>query len=364
MRRRRVEFPEQLPVHRSGDAWRMDAGGRELRLSNLDKLYWPDDGFTKGDLLAYYYNAAPLLLPHLRDRPLTMLRMPDGIAGESFYEKRVPSHAPGWLPTASVPGEERRPIDMVMAQDRASLLYVINLGCIELHPLHSRAASLDFPEFALFDLDPFEPYTFADVRTVARLVKVPLDGLGLRGYAKTSGATGMQVFVPLDPVHPYADVRAFVERAGRLVVRAFPEKATMAWPVADRAGKVFIDHQMNRAGANIASVYSLRPLPRAPVSTPLDWDELDEDLEPEDFRIDNVWERFAAGDRFAGVLTDKQSLAPALDALGLRAGSASARRAAGRPRFAPARTARPKQREALEEYAARRDFARTPEPSG
>jgi DNA ligase D-like protein (predicted ligase)/DNA ligase D-like protein (predicted polymerase)/DNA ligase D-like protein (predicted 3'-phosphoesterase) len=369
MRRRRVEFPEQLPAHRSGDAWRMDAGGRELRLSNLDKLYWPDDGFTKGDLLAYYYNAAPLLLPHLRDRPLTMLRMPDGIAGESFYEKRVPSHAPGWLPTASVPGEERKPIDMIMAQDLASLLYVINLGCIELHPLHSRAASLDFPEFALFDLDPFEPYTFADVRTAARLVKVALDGLGLRGYAKTSGATGMQVEVPLEPVHPYADVRAFVEAVGRLMVRAYREKVTMAWPVAERAGKVFVDHQMNRRGANIASAYSLRPRPGAPVSMPLDWDEVDSDVEPGDFRIDNIWERLAGGDRFAPMLTDRQRLDAAMDALGIRPeGGPSRRPAAPGPGPAvaaiPAPTPDGEQAPDLDEYRRKRDFSRTPEPSG
>ena len=153
-----------------------------------------------------------------------------------------------------------------------------------MHPLHSRAGSLDRPDYAFFDLDPFEPYTYEDVRTVAKLVRVVLDGLGLHGYAKTSGATGMQVFVPLDGTHTHTDAREFVERVGRLVVRAYPERATMAWPVADRVGKVFIDHQMNRQGANIASVYSLRPLPGAPVSTPLDWEELDTDIEPGDFR--------------------------------------------------------------------------------
>jgi bifunctional non-homologous end joining protein LigD len=352
-RRRRLRFPEPLPARRAGDAWRIVADGRELRLSNLDKLYWPDEGITKGDLLAYYHNVAPLVLPHLRDRPLTMLRMPDGTAGEAFYEKRVPSHAPDWLPTARVPGEDRKPIDMVMAQDRASLLYVINLGCIELHPLHSRSGTLDYPEFALFDLDPFEPYTFADVRAVARLVKVVLDGLGLRGYPKTSGATGMQVHVPLEPVHPYADVRAFVEQVGRLLVRAYPEKVTMAWPVAERAGKVFVDHQMNRRGANIASVYSVRPRPGAPVSTPLDWEELDSDLEPGDFRIDNVWERFSQGDRFAPVLTDRQTLDAAMEALGIRPAAA--------PGAAPERapTAAPD----LETYRRKRDFTRTPEPA-
>ena len=276
-RRRRLPFPSALPASRAGDAWRLEADGRELRLSNLNKVYWPDDGITKGDLLAYYWNAAELLLPHLHDRPLTMKRMPNGLAGEPFYEKQVPAHAPDWLPTAAVPTEEdSRVVEFVLAQDLPSLLYVVNLGCIEMHPLHSRAGSLDRPDYAFFDLDPFEPYTYEDVRTVAKLIKVVLDGLGLRGYPKTSGATGMQVFVPLDGTHTHTDAREFVERVGRLVVRAYPEKATMAWPVAERAGKIFIDHNMNRSGANIASVYSLRPMPGAPVSTPLDWEELDD----------------------------------------------------------------------------------------
>ena len=361
-RRRRLPFPSALPAHRVGDAWRLEADGRELRLSNLNKVYWPDDGITKGDLLAYYWNVADRLLPHLRDRPLTMYRMPDGLAGAPFYEKQVPAHAPDWLPTAAVPTEEdSRVVEFVLAQDRASLLYVVNLGCIEMHPLHSRAGSLDRPDYAFFDLDPFAPYTYEDVRTVARLVKVVLDGLGLRGYAKTSGATGMQVFVPLDGTHSHADAREFVERVGRLVVRAYPQKATMAWPVADRAGKIFIDHQMNRQGANIASVYSLRPLPGAPVSTPLDWDELDDDIEPGDFRIDNVWERFAEGDRFAPVLIDRQSLTPAMEALGLTPGAPEERERT-RPRFPARRTTRPASRASLDEYVAKRDFQRTPEP--
>ncbi|HEY8556904.1 MAG TPA: non-homologous end-joining DNA ligase, partial [Actinomycetes bacterium] len=354
-----------LPASRAGDAWRLEADGRELRLSNLNKVYWPDEGITKGDLLTYYWNVADLLLPHLHDRPLTMYRMPDGLAGAPFYEKQVPAHAPDWLPTAAVPTEEdSRVVEFVLVQDRATLLYVVNLGCIEMHPLHSRAGSLDRPDYAFFDLDPFEPYTYGDVRTVAKLVKVVLDGLGLRGYAKTSGATGMQVFVPLDGTHTHSDAREFVERVGRLVVRAYPEKATMAWPVADRAGKIFIDHQMNRAGANIASAYSLRPLPGAPVSTPLDWDELDDDIEPNDFRIDNVWDRFAGGDRFRSVLDDKQSLTQAMEALGLTPGTPEEPRGRSRPRFPAKRATRPSSRATLDEYVAKRDFARTPEPSG
>jgi DNA ligase D-like protein (predicted ligase)/DNA ligase D-like protein (predicted polymerase)/DNA ligase D-like protein (predicted 3'-phosphoesterase) len=358
----------------------VDAGGREVRLSNIDKPYWPPglgrpDGaaITKGDLLAYYANVAPLALPHLRDRPLTMHRMPEGLLGQPFYEKQVPAHAPAWLPTTPVPVDgERKLTDFVMAQDVASLLYVVNLGCIELHPLHSRAGSLDRPDYAFFDLDPFEPYTFADVRAVARLVKVVLDGLGLKGWAKTSGATGMQIMVPLDGTSTYSDTRAFVERVGQLMLRAWPEKVTMAWPIAERTGKIFVDHNMNRQGANIAGVYSVRPRKGAPVSTPLDWDELDEDLEPEDFRIDNVWERFAHGDRFAPVQTERQSLAPAMDALGLTAGSgdtsapakAPTRRSARRTsRWGSATSARaPETARDLAEYDRKRDFSKTPEP--
>jgi bifunctional non-homologous end joining protein LigD len=372
--RQRIPFPAELPTVRDGDAWRAEVDGRVLRLSNLAKEYWPGEGITKGDLVTYYYNVAPLILPHLRDRPLTMRRMPDGLAGEPFYEKQVPAHAPSWLPTAAVPSEDgTRVVEFVVAQDLPSLLYLANLGCIEMHPLHARAGSLDRPDYAFFDLDPFEPYTFADVRLAAKLVKVVLDGLGLRGYPKTSGATGMQVFVPLDGTHTHTDARLFVERVGRLVVRAMPEKVTMDWAIEKRAGKVFVDHQMNRPGANIASVYSLRPLPGAPVSTPLDWDELDEEPEPEDFRIDNVWQRFAAGDRFAGVLSDRQSLTAAMEALGLSAGSQGGERSGGgsgaaarqpRSRWGGARSDRPAGRAALDEYAAKRDFARTPEPSG
>jgi bifunctional non-homologous end joining protein LigD len=159
-KRRHLRFPTPLPATRAGGAWRLEVDGRELRLSNLNKVYWPDDGITKGDLLAYYWNVADLLLPHLRDRPLTMKRMPDGLAGQPFYEKQVPAHAPEWLPTAAVPTEEdSRVVEFALAQDRASLQYVVNLGCIEMHPLHSRAGSLDRPDYAFFDLDPFEPYT-------------------------------------------------------------------------------------------------------------------------------------------------------------------------------------------------------------
>jgi bifunctional non-homologous end joining protein LigD len=347
-------------VERKGNATFVRVDGREVRVSNLDKVYWPDDGYTKGDLLAAYYNLAPLILPHLRDRPLTLLRMPDGIAGGEFYEKQAPAHTPEWVPRAHVVGHSgRRPIDFLLAQDTASLLFVANLGCIEMHPLHSRVDSLDRPDYAFFDLDPFPPITFATVRRVALMVRTALERLGLRGYPKTSGATGIQVYVPLDGSHTYEEARAFVERVSRIIHRSWPEGTTMEWEVSKRAGKVFLDYAMVSEGRNICSAYSVRARPGAPVSTPLAWEELEEDIEPGDFTIATVWDRFArVGDLFAPVLDGGtprgQNLAAAMDALGID----RARLAPSPPPAAPAAA------EPLAAYARKRRFDRTPEPAG
>ncbi len=317
-----VELPRELPVRRgAGDAWWIDLPERELRLSNLDKLFWPEEGYTKGDLLAYYFNISDLLLPHLERRPLTMKRMPDGIDGDSFYEKTAPSHTPEWVHRCTVLSEDAKEgrIDYLTVDDLATLLFVANLGAIEMHPLHSRCSDTMHPDYLFFDLDPFPPYTYEDVLTVARHIKVLLDQLGLAAYPKTSGATGMQIYMPLETGRwTYAEVRAFVGTCGRLIGRADPDRVTMAWRIADRTGKTFIDHNMNRQGANIAAAYSLRPEPRAPVSTPLTWDEVEAGgFEPQDFRIDNVWERFArVGDLWAPVREGPaQDLSEAMEAL-------------------------------------------------
>jgi len=314
-----VEFPQPLPAEKRGDAWWMDAGGRELRLSNLDKVFWPDEGYTKGDLLAYYFNVAELILPHLRERPLTMKRMPDGISGPFFYEKTAPSHTPDWITRCPVRSDESKDgvIGYLMVNDLATLLFVANLGCIEMHPLHSRCATIETPDYLFFDLDPMGA-SFEDVLIVARHVRAALGALGLTGYPKTSGATGVQIYVPVEPGWSYDQVRDFVGTLGRTIERADREHVTMAWQIDKRTGKVFIDHNMNRSGANISAVYSLRPEPGATVSTPLLWDEVDAGLTPQDFRIDNVWERFERlGDLFEGVRTSPQELGPALEAVGL-----------------------------------------------
>jgi bifunctional non-homologous end joining protein LigD len=314
-----VEFPTPLPVEKRGDAWWMEADGRELRLSNLDKVFWPVEGYTKGDLVAYYFNVAELIMPYLRERPLTMKRMPDGIAGPFFYEKTAPSHTPEWIARCPVQSDDSKDgvIGYLMVNDLSTLLFAANLGCIEMHPLHSRCATIDTPDYLFFDLDPMGA-SFEDVLIVARHVRAALGALGLTGYPKTSGATGIQVYVPVEPGWSYDQVRDFVGTLGRTIERADREHVTMAWQIDKRTGKVFIDHNMNRRGANISAVYSLRPEAGATASTPLRWEEVDAGVTPHDFRIDNVWERFEKlGDLFEGVRTSPQELGAALEAVGL-----------------------------------------------
>ncbi len=314
-----VEFPTALPADKRGDAWWMEADGRELRLSNLDKVFWPEEGYSKGDLVAYYFNVAELILPYLRERPLTMKRMPDGISGDFFYEKTAPSHTPEWIERCPVESEDSRDgvIGYLMVNDLSTLLFVANLGCIEMHPLHSRCGSVGQPDYLFFDLDPMGA-SFEDVLAVSMHVKAALDALGLVGYPKTSGATGVQIYVPVAPGYSYEQVRDFVGTVGRMIERADRERVTMAWKIERRTGKVFVDHNMNRSGANISAVYSMRPEPGATVSTPLLWDQVEAGVTPQDFRIDNVWERFArVGDLFDGVRTQPQDLTSALEAIGL-----------------------------------------------
>jgi bifunctional non-homologous end joining protein LigD len=384
-----VDFPKPLPAERQGEHWWMAVDGRELRLSNLDKVFWPDEGYTKGDLVAYYFNIAPRILPYLRDRPLTMKRMPNGVKGSFFYEKDAPSHTPGWMHRCAVEsaGSEGRwgppkhdVVNYLMVEDTAGLLFMANLGCIEFHPLHSGCGSIEEPDYLFFDLDPFEPASFQDVLAVASLVRVACDRLGLKAYPKTSGATGIQVYVPITSGYSYAQVRELVGRVGHLLRQADPDRVTMEWEVKRRTGKVFIDHNMNRVGANISAVYSLRPEPGATVSTPLTWKEVETGrVRPQDFTITSIWSRTKRADPFRGVLDAPQNLDQALEAVGVERpdvvpSTASHRidlsdapretgsRARSRSRSdeAIARSRDPK----LREYLKKRDFEGTPEPAG
>jgi len=255
-----------------------------------------------------------------------MKRMPDGVNGPFFYEKTAPSHTPDWIARCPVQSEDSKDgvIGYMMVQDLATLLFVVNLGAIEMHPLHSRCPSIESPDYLFFDLDPMGA-SFDDVLIVAQHVHAALGALGLTGYPKTSGATGVQIYVPIQLGWSYDQVRDFVGTLGRTIERADRQHVTMAWQISKRTGKVFIDHNMNRSGANISAAYSLRPEAMATVSMPVTWEEIDAGITPQDFWIENVWERFdKLGDLFEGVRTQPQDLAPALEAVGLPAEKAFA----------------------------------------
>jgi bifunctional non-homologous end joining protein LigD len=313
-----VSFPDSVSIERDGDAFATVGLGRRVRLSNPDKPFFLEDGYTKGDLVQYYASIAPMLLPHLAGRALSMSRYPDGAAAESFYEKQCPSHAPDWLVRAPIHSSHRgAPIEFCTAPDLESLIWVANLGCIEMHPWLSRAERHELPDFAVFDLDPQDGATWEQVGYVAGLVNVVLERLGLAGYPKTSGASGMHIYVPLEPRYEYARVRRFVTTVGTMIAAADPEAVTMEWDVARRGPKIFIDANQNVGGKTIASVYSLRPVGGAPVSTPLSWSEVGR-VQPGDFTIATIWERIRQyGDLFAPVLTGGQVLEGAEAALGL-----------------------------------------------
>jgi bifunctional non-homologous end joining protein LigD len=294
-------------------------GRRVLRLSNLEKPFWPDEGITKGDLLGYYRDVADVLVPHLRGRPFTMKRYPDGWQGKSFFQKDAPSHMPAWIDRAPFPASTRsgetRLIDYALLDDELALLWAVNMGCIEMHAWASRADRPDRPDWVMFDLDPSAGASFADAVAVAHLVREALELLELESYPKSSGSRGVHVLVPIARRHGYEETREFAGIVAAAIARAHPDLATVEWAKAKRRG-VLIDANQNGPGRTTATVYSVRPLAAAPVSTPLRWDELTPELDPATFTMDAVLDRVARhGDLFAGVLAGRQSLKAALRAI-------------------------------------------------
>ena len=312
-----IWFPFAIPLEKSKDAHRFVHGSREVRITNLDKVFFPDEGIKKGDLINYYYNVGPLMLPFLRDRPITMQRVPDGIYGEAFYEKQAPKGSPDWLRTIPVSFDGgTKHIDFIVVDDVPALVWLAQIASVEVHAWTAKAPDLDQPDFAVMDLDPHEPVEFDDVRAVASLVQVLLERLGLRGFPKTSGGSGLQVFVPLVPGHSYQEVREFCSGLGRLMVAAYPEKVTMAPSKAQRAGKIYVDAGQNAKGQTLVAPYSVRPYPGAPVSAPLAWDEVADEFHPHDFTIATMFARIEQrGDLFRGAMMAKQDLHPAIEKL-------------------------------------------------
>lgn len=299
----------------------MTLDGRSLTLTNLDKPLWPEDELTKADLIRYYLKAAPYLLPHLAGRPLSITRHPDGIHGESFYQKNTPAYAPAWIARFPVFGDGHT-TEYPLCEERATLVWLANQAAIGLHPWLSTVAHPDRPDLMVIDLDPAEGATFDQVRQVAHLIHTCLQALGLKGYPKLSGATGLHIYVPIAPCYPYSTVSQLAGQIGALVVQAVPGTATNERRVRDRTGRVYIDHLQNLPGKTIAAPFSVRPLPRAPLSMPIAWDEIDR-FEPDAFRlaellggpIDGVLANRAP--LFAPVLELRQNLTPALEHFGL-----------------------------------------------
>jgi bifunctional non-homologous end joining protein LigD len=292
-----------------------------VKLSNLDKVFWPDEGITKGDLLDYYREVAAVLVPHLRGRPFTMRRYPDGAFGKAFFQKDAPSHMPDWIPRYRAHVSTRQSprtkkwIEAPIVNDEDALLWMVNMGCIDMNTWYSRVDKPDRPDFVLFDLDPSPDVGFKETVQVALIVKAALDALGLVSFPKTSSADGMHVLVPVERRYTYDDTRGFSEIVGSAIARTHRGLATTEWTKSKRRG-VLIDSNQNGEGKTIASAYSVRPRPGAPVSTPLRWDEVNEKLDPAAFTMDVVLGRIRKhGDLFAGVLTTKQRIDKALNAL-------------------------------------------------
>jgi len=265
------------------------ADRRAVTLTNLEKPFWPKRGITKGDLLRYYVSVAPVLLPHLRDRAMVMKRYPNGATGKCFFMKRAPSPRPDWIETCAIAHGSGSIIDFPMVQDLASLLWLVNLGCIDLNQWYARCDDVNRPDYLHFDLDPVVGASFARVRETALLVREALEALGMSVLAKTTGSRGMHLYVPIVRGPLQKQVWTFAKEFARVMEARAPRLVTAEYRVAHRPrGRVLVDYNQNAWGRTLASVYSPRPTPKAAVSTPVTWAEVEKGIEIEDFRVDNV----------------------------------------------------------------------------
>ena len=286
------------------------AGGKLVRLTNLRKPFWPALGITKGDLLRYYAAIAPALVPHIRSRPMVMKRYPHGAAGEFFFMKRTPSPSPDWLETCSIRHDSGNVIDFPMIQDLAALLWVVNLGCIDLNQWYSRSDDVDRPDYFHFDLDPGPDVPFAQVLEASLLVRGALDTLKMPSHPKTSGSKGLHIYVPIKRGPTQKDVWTFTKALAMTLAERYPKVLTAQYRVAKRPrGRVLVDYNQNAWGRTLASVYSVRPTAVASVSTPVGWDEIERGITTEQFTMDVILDRVARlGDIHAPVLKGKVTL--------------------------------------------------------
>jgi bifunctional non-homologous end joining protein LigD len=293
----------------------VEVGGRQLTLSNLDKVLYPEAGFTKGQVIDYYTRMAAVLVPHLQGRPVTLKRYPNGVDSQFFYEKNCPKHRPPWVATTPIFGGRKNELmDYCVVNDLPTLVWMSNLAALELHPSLSRAPEIKRPTMIVFDLDPGPPAALVECCQVALLLKGALDGLGLQSFPKTSGSKGLQIYVPLNGDVTYDDTKPFAHALARLLEAEHPGQILSLMKKELRTGKVFIDWSQNDEHKTTVSIYSLRARPRPTVSTPVTWDEVDEAASRGDahslvFEAPAVLDRIAEhGDLFEPVLTLEQRL--------------------------------------------------------
>lgn len=291
--------------------------GREVNVTNPEKVFFPARGLNKGDLVRYYVDLAPYVLKHVERRPMQMKRHPNGVEGDFFYQKRVPVPHPDWLETVHIAYPSGNEADFPVVTDAAGLAWIANLGCIEMHTWHSRVSDIARPDYMLIDLDPSEGNPWEHVREIAMVVKDVLDELELPSYPKTSGVSGMHILTPIVPELPFPEVRRFAKAVAVQVANRVPKIATTTWVVKDRTG-VFVDYGQNAFDRTIASAYSIRPMADARASAPLRWDEVP-DVDPAAFTLETMRDRVArVGDLTSDIWTRRVSLQPLFKALKLK----------------------------------------------
>ncbi|HVW09029.1 MAG TPA: non-homologous end-joining DNA ligase [Bryobacteraceae bacterium] len=286
------------------------ADGRSVHLTNLKKLFWPEDSITKRDLLQYYADVSPFLLPHLRDRAMVMKRYPDGAFGKFFFQKHAPESKPDWVPVCTISHPSANLVDFPVVQDLAGLLWVVNLGCIDLNPWYATCDDADKPDYMHFDLDPTPGATFKHVIETALLVRDALTKLKITSYAKTSGSRGIHIYIPIVRGPDQKQVWEFAKSFAKDLEAAYSKVITAEYRVANRPEKhVLVDYNQNAWGRTLASVYSVRPKPRGPVSMPVHWEEIEKGVATEDFRLDNAPARIhREGDLFRPLLMQRGRL--------------------------------------------------------
>ncbi|CAG5017046.1 Bifunctional non-homologous end joining protein LigD [Dyadobacter sp. CECT 9275] len=274
-------------------------------LTNREKIYWPDDNISKGDLLDYYESIADVIVPYLKNRPMSLKRNPNGINEEGFFHKDAGDLAPAWMKTASVYSEStEKYINYLLCNDKNSLLFIANLGCIEMNPWNSTINKPEQPDYIVMDIDPSEKNTFDEVIDVALEIKNILDEMDIKGYCKTSGSSGLHVYIPFNKKYTYEEAKDFSHFIATVVTERLPKLTTLERSLSKRKkNKIYVDYLQNRRGQTLASAYSVRPKPGATVSAPLSWEEVRHGLSPKDFTIKNMAQRIREkGDIFKGIL--------------------------------------------------------------